>query len=78
MFNFLKYNLWTFTEKRSLVCTYSRCNPGETVDCNGQTQDPWNLHCSPDSNYQNHTKFVNLPHTETLHVISNQKDIYLK
>ena len=68
-YNAFSYVLTTFTEKRSLVLKYSQCSPGERLDttAKGPIPDPSSMQCSPNVMFQNHTKFINLPHTDTLH-----------
>jgi hypothetical protein len=68
-YNAFSYVLKTFTEKRSLILKYTQCSPGEHLDttANGPIPDPSFLQCSPNGMFQNHTKLINLPHTDTLH-----------
>lgn len=66
-----KYMLYTFTEKRVLLCEFSSCRPGERIDSvsNGQSPDPWSIKCEPYKNYSDHSKDVIIPHTDTLKVV---------
>jgi len=68
-YNSFIYTLSTFTEKRALVVNSSKVSPGERLDttANGPIPDPASLPCGPDRMFQNHTKFINLSRTDSLH-----------
>jgi len=68
-YNSFIYTLSTFTEKRALVVKYTRCSGGQSLDTtlDGTIPDPASVPCSPDSMFQNHTKLINLAHTDSLH-----------
>ena len=69
-YNTFKYILKTFTEKRGLICKYSDCKPGERIDTiiQGECPDPFSLPCNPDKNFENHSKYIDIPHSQTLAV----------
>ena len=69
-YNTFKYILKTFTEKRGLICKYSDCKPGERIDTiiQGECPDPFSLPCNPDKNFEHHSKYIDIPHSQTLAV----------
>ena len=69
----LKYVLETYNEKRSLICTFAQCRPGETLNSlgAGQIPDPWSLACQPGATYNNEVRNITLPFTDCIQVTIN-------